>query len=58
MNQLKPTKLAPYKITSIVLLILWFFCSIAQTTIRIIDYMGIMHKLHPSLLLNLFAHLR
>ncbi len=55
MNQLKPTKLAPYKITSIVLLILWFFCSIAQTTILIIDYVGIMHKLPPSLLLSLFT---
>ncbi len=51
MNQLKPTKLAPYKITSIVLLILWFFCSIAQTIIRI----SIMHKLTLSLLLNLFT---
>lgn len=55
MNQLKPTKFAPYKITSIVLLMLWFFCSIAQTTIRIIDYSRIMHKLHPSLLLSLFT---
>ena len=55
MNQLKPTKLAPYKITSIVLLILWFFCSIAQTIIQIMDYTHIMHKLHPSLLLNLFT---